>query len=39
AAGALTIADDAPLADPLALELVWLLECEGELFARYALGA
>jgi riboflavin-specific deaminase-like protein len=39
AAGALTIADDAPLAEPLALELVWLLECEGELFARYALGA
>jgi riboflavin-specific deaminase-like protein len=39
AAGALTIVDDAPLSEPLALELVWLLECGGELFARYALGA
>jgi riboflavin-specific deaminase-like protein len=39
AAGALAIVDDAPLREPLALELVWLLECEGELFARYALGA
>jgi riboflavin-specific deaminase-like protein len=39
AAGSLTIADDAPLAEPLALELIWLLECEGELFARYAVGA
>jgi riboflavin biosynthesis pyrimidine reductase len=38
-AGALTIVDDAPLPEPLALELVWLLESAGELFARYALGA
>jgi riboflavin biosynthesis pyrimidine reductase len=38
-AGALTIVDDAPLGEPLGLELVWLLECEGELFARYAFGA
>jgi riboflavin-specific deaminase-like protein len=38
-AGALTIVDDAPLDEPLALALVWLLECEGELFARYAVGA
>jgi riboflavin-specific deaminase-like protein len=38
-AGALTIVDDAPLREPLALELVWLLESGGELFARYALGA
>jgi hypothetical protein len=26
-----------PLGEPLAVELVWLLECAGELFARYAL--
>jgi 5-amino-6-(5-phosphoribosylamino)uracil reductase len=38
-AGALTIVGDAPLREPVALELVWLLESEGELFARYALGA
>jgi riboflavin-specific deaminase-like protein len=37
-AGALTIVGDASLREPLALELVWLLECAGELFARYALG-
>jgi 5-amino-6-(5-phosphoribosylamino)uracil reductase len=37
-AGALTIVGDAPLREPLALELVWLLESGGELFARYALG-
>jgi riboflavin-specific deaminase-like protein len=37
-AGALTIVDDAPLREPLALELVWLLESAGELFARYAFG-
>ncbi len=37
-AGALTIVGDAPLREPLALELVWLLESAGELFARYALG-
>ena len=38
-AGALTIVADAPLREPLALELVWLLESAGELFARYAVGA
>jgi riboflavin-specific deaminase-like protein len=37
AAGALTIAGGAPLREPLRLELVWLLESAGELFARYAL--
>jgi 5-amino-6-(5-phosphoribosylamino)uracil reductase len=37
-AGALTIVGDAPLREPLALELVWLLESGGELFARYALA-
>ncbi|MDQ3675673.1 MAG: dihydrofolate reductase family protein [Actinomycetota bacterium] len=37
AAGSLSIVDDAPLAEPLGLELVWLLECGGELFARYAI--
>ncbi len=36
-AGALTIMGEAPLAEPLDLRLVWLLEAEGELFARYAL--
>ncbi len=36
-AGSLSIMDDAPLADPQALELLWLLECDGGLFARYAL--
>ncbi|HUR84106.1 MAG TPA: dihydrofolate reductase family protein [Solirubrobacteraceae bacterium] len=36
-AGALTIVGEAPLAEPLDLRLVWLLESEGELFARYAL--
>ena len=37
AAGALTIVDDAPLGAPLGVELIWLLESGGELFARYAL--
>jgi riboflavin-specific deaminase-like protein len=36
-AGALTIVGDVPLGEPLGVELVWLLECAGELFARYAL--
>jgi riboflavin-specific deaminase-like protein len=35
--GALTIVGDSPLFDPPPLELVWLLESDGELFARYAL--
>ena len=37
-AGALTIVGDAPLREPLGLELVWLLESAGELYARYALA-
>ena len=36
-AGSLSIMDEAPLDDPAALRLLWLLECDGELFARYAL--
>ncbi len=36
-AGSLSIVDRAPLAEPVALELIWLLESEGQLFARYAL--
>jgi riboflavin-specific deaminase-like protein len=36
-AGALTIVGEALLDEPLALELVWLLESAGELSARYAL--
>ena len=39
AAGALSIMDGAPLQAPLALSLRWMLEYEGELFARYAIGA
>jgi len=39
AAGALSIMDGAPLEAPLALSLRWMLEHEGELFARYAIGA
>jgi 5-amino-6-(5-phosphoribosylamino)uracil reductase len=35
--GTLTIVGDAPLAAPVPLDLVWLLEAAGELFARYAL--
>ena len=38
AARALTITNEAPLGAPLDLQLMWLLECEGELFARYALS-
>jgi riboflavin-specific deaminase-like protein len=38
AAGALSIMDGAPLEAPLALSLRWMLEREGELFARYAIG-
>ncbi|MGH3974696.1 MAG: RibD family protein [Pseudonocardiaceae bacterium] len=36
-AGALSILDRAPLAEPVNLDLIWLLESEGQLFARYAL--
>ncbi len=36
-AGTLTIVDGAPLGAPMPLDLVWLLECDGTLFARYAL--
>lgn len=35
--GTLTIVDRAPLTAPVDLELRWLLESEGQLFARYAL--
>jgi riboflavin-specific deaminase-like protein len=36
-AGSLSIVDRAPLAEPVGLDLIWLLESEGQLFARYAL--
>ena len=36
-AGALTIVGAAPLEEPLGARLRWLLECDGELFARYRL--
>jgi riboflavin-specific deaminase-like protein len=36
-AGSLSIVDRAPLAEPVGLELVWLLESQSQLFARYAL--
>ncbi|MGH3793765.1 MAG: dihydrofolate reductase family protein [Pseudonocardiaceae bacterium] len=36
-AGSLTIVGQAPLAEPVGLDLVWLLESGGQLFARYAL--
>jgi riboflavin-specific deaminase-like protein len=36
-AGSLSIVDQARLAQPVALDLRWLLESEGQLFARYAL--
>jgi riboflavin biosynthesis pyrimidine reductase len=39
AAGARTIVDGAALRAPVELKLLWLLECGGELFARYAVGA
>ena len=38
AAGELSIVDGAPLDSAVALSLRWLLEHDGELFARYALG-
>jgi 5-amino-6-(5-phosphoribosylamino)uracil reductase len=37
-AGSLTIVDRAALAQPLPLTLLWLLESDGQLFARYRLG-
>ena len=36
-AGSLTIAGSPPLGGPVELDLVWLLESDGALFARYAL--
>ena len=36
-AGSRSIVDRAPLLEPVALELVWLLESQSQLFARYAL--
>jgi riboflavin-specific deaminase-like protein len=36
-AGSLSIVDQAPLVKPVGLELVWLLESQSQLFARYAL--
>ncbi len=36
-AGSLSIVGRAPLTEPIALDLVWLLESAGHLFARYAL--
>ena len=36
--GALAIIGDAPLREPLDTQLAWLLECDGELFARYTVG-
>jgi riboflavin-specific deaminase-like protein len=36
-AGSLSIVNRAPLPHPIALELMWLLESQGQLFARYAL--
>jgi riboflavin-specific deaminase-like protein len=36
-AGALSIVDRAPLGEPVGLDLIWLLESESQLFARYAL--
>jgi riboflavin-specific deaminase-like protein len=35
--GSLTIINRAPLVEPVALDLVWLLESQGQLFVRYAL--
>jgi riboflavin biosynthesis pyrimidine reductase len=37
-AGSLTIVNRAPLSQPLALDLLWLLESDGQLFARYRLA-
>jgi riboflavin-specific deaminase-like protein len=39
AAGALTIIGDAPLEEPLDARLLWLLEHDGAMFARYAVGS
>ena len=39
AAGELSIMDGAALEAPVALTLRWMLEHDGELFARYAIGA
>ncbi|MDQ3761306.1 MAG: dihydrofolate reductase family protein [Actinomycetota bacterium] len=36
-AGSLSIVDRAPLAEPVGLDLVWLLESQSQLFARYVL--
>ncbi|MDX6718388.1 MAG: hypothetical protein QOJ63_642 [Solirubrobacteraceae bacterium] len=36
-AGALTISGEAPLGEPLDARLLWLLERDGELFARYGI--
>ncbi len=36
-AGSLSIVDRAPLAEPVGLDLIWLLESQSQLFARYAL--
>ncbi|HKR48705.1 MAG TPA: dihydrofolate reductase family protein [Pseudonocardiaceae bacterium] len=36
-AGSLSIIDWAPLVEPVDLDLIWLLESESQLFARYAL--
>jgi riboflavin-specific deaminase-like protein len=38
-AGALTISGEAPLREPLDARLRWLLEHDGELFARYAIAS
>ena len=35
--GSLSVVDRASLAEPVELELVWLLEAQGQLFARYAI--
>jgi riboflavin biosynthesis pyrimidine reductase len=36
-AGSLSIVDRASLEEPIGLDLMWLLEAQGQLFARYAL--
>jgi riboflavin-specific deaminase-like protein len=38
-AGALTISGEAPLREPLDTRLLWLLEHDGELFARYRIAS
>jgi riboflavin-specific deaminase-like protein len=38
-AGALTIVGAGSIEEPVEARLQWLLECDGELFARYRLGA